>query len=38
MIIAVRGEAFDDSLFGFIDPLDTDRRVEVLRWDPHQDR
>lgn len=34
MVIAVRGEAFDDSLFGFLDPLDTDRRVEVLRWDP----
>ena len=34
MVIAVRGEAFDDSLFSFLDPLDTDRRVEVLRWDP----
>ena len=33
MVIAVRGEAFDDSLFSFLDPLDTDRRVEVLRWD-----
>ena len=34
MVIAVRGEAFDDSLLSFLDALDTDRRVEVLRWDP----
>lgn len=34
MTIAVRGEAFGDEVLGFISPLATDRRVEVLRWDP----
>ena len=36
MTIAVRGEAFGDQVLGFIAPFDTDRRVEVLRWDPGQ--
>lgn len=34
LTIAVRGEAFGDEVLGFISPMDTDRRVEVLRWDP----
>lgn len=38
MTIAVRGEAFGDGVLGFISPLDTDRRVEVLRWDPTTSR
>lgn len=36
MTIAVRGEAFGDNVLGFVAPFDTDRRVEVLRWDPGQ--
>lgn len=38
MTIAVRGEAFGDKVLGFISPLDTDRRVEVLRWDPTKEK
>ncbi|MEX0922604.1 MAG: OmpA family protein [Rhodovibrionaceae bacterium] len=38
MTVAVRGEAFGDDVLGFIAPFDTDRRVEVLRWDPTQEK
>ena len=38
LTIAVRGEAFGDEVLGFIGPMDTDRRVEVLRWDPTKNK